>query len=424
MFFRLLMFVFLAIFAVFDAEAKTYYFQNTTLGQGREDLRGRQEFPIESYVQGRYQATKWRAETGFKVFRDWERKNEDVDLFEANLYGKLLENRLEVVAGRQFFTPGFNTFLMDGVNLDIHFSPKVGLGIYGGVPRYPETGDFKQDNDLLSGLQLLWKKIGGLTGNTSIVYLRKDFGREDWVENDQLSVAQYFVYDGEKAERFRPYLGLEYQVSGKVLKQIQSGLNWHPKRILSFNLEFNLFDENRQEIKETLTAFHADGRIYQGRFGSRQKITRDLEVYQNYTFSRFNDSASRMGNAHQLEVGFDYLLWPIQLRMTPGYALTDSYGGRAHRAFLGLEKEFRRVYSVALHNHYVSFNKVTNDNGKAFGSLLWAGWSVSPQWTLGAHAEFLKSNDVEREWRSGFLLQWNLGQNVTYPRTMKGVLAL
>lgn len=412
------------LFFSFPASAGTYYLRNLTLSQAREDLNSRREFPINHYLGGRYQEEGWQVDGNVQVYRDWERKKEDFDIYESNLSGRFFENQLEVKAGRQFFTPGFDLFLVDGMKLDWQLSPPVGMRIFLGAPRYTEIGDIQQDTNLLSGLQFLFHDLASFTGNASVIYLRKDFNQSDWIEGDQLSVAQYFSYDGKKAEKIRPYFGGEYQISGRILKQATSGVHWHPKRPFSFNLEFNLFDENRKELKETLTAFHADGRIYQGRFGGRQKLTGDLEFFQNYIFSRFQNPASLYRVAHQVETGFQYFIWPIALQVVPSYGFIKSYGGTVHKASLGLEKKLGRYVSMVLTNNYAQFEKVTNDNGKAFSSLLWAGWHIHPQFTIGGHIAFLKNNDVEREWRGGFLLQWGLGTDPLYPQAEKGVLAL
>lgn len=415
----------LGLFGFFSpAFADSYYIRDTFLGQSREDLQDRREFPNHNYLEGRYQHLKWRADTNLQIYRDWERRKEDFDLFENSIHGQLLQDRLELTAGRQFFTPGFNTFLMDGVSLDLLATEKLGVDFYGGTPRYPETGDFKQDDDLLSGLRVFLRNMGGIAGNISTLYRRENFSQGDWIENDQLSLAGYFVYDGKRAEQLRPYLGLEYQVSGKVLNLMNGGFNWMPKRPLSFNLEFNLFDENRQEARKTLTAFHTEDHIVQGRFGGSQKINRDFSLFENYSLTHLKNTADRWRNSHQVEAGLDWFFWPAGLRITPAYAFTQSFGGKVHRASLGVEKTFNRIISLTLSNHYAQFTKITHDNGKAFSSLVWLGWHATPQWTLGVHVESLKNNDVTRETRGGFLVQWGLGTQPMFPTVAKGVLLL
>lgn len=403
--------------------AGTYYLKNLHLGQAREDLKNRRELPVNHYLGGRYQEKNWQVDGNFQIYRDWERKKDDFDIYESNFTGRFSESQLEVKAGRQFFTPGFDLFLVDGIKLGWQFSSQAGMGIFSGVPRYTEIGDIKVDANLLSGLQFLFNGLG-FTGNSSVIYLRKDFNHGDWIEKDQLSLAQYLIYDGKKAEKIRPYFGGEYQISGKILEQATSGVYWNPKRPLSFNLEFNLFDENRRELKETLTAFHADGRIYQGRFGGRQKLTSDLEFFQNYIFGRFKNPAGADRNAHQIEAGFQYFIWPIALQVVPSYGFTKSYGGRVDKVSVGLEKNIGRRVSIVATNDYAQFEKVTHDNGKAFSSFLRAGWHIRPSLSIGSHTAFLKNNEVKREWRGGLFLQWGLGVDPIYPQSEKGILAL
>lgn len=399
-----------------------YYLRIFNLGEVRQNIRDQREAPTSHYLDGGYRATKWQTEAHGRIYRDWERDKQEFDLFETSLSAKLFKDRLELKAGRQFFTPGFNVYLMDGMNADWNFSKRAGLGLYAGMPQYPETGDWSQDNGLLSGLHFFWNKVAGFTGNVGAVYRRRDLNRDNWIGNDQVVVASYFLYEPKEDGKFRLYSASEYQVSGNTLTQISLGGHFQIQRKHSLNLEFNVFDENREEIKETLLAVHADGRIYQGRFGARQQILRDVEFFQNYTFGHMEDPSGNMSRSHQAEAGIDYTLWAIRLNVRPRYAFTKSYGGRFHAGSVGFSKRFLKKVSVLVDNHYVKFHKRTNDNGSAFSSLLWTGWDITKNLTLGGHAEFLKNNDVEKEFRGGFLLQWGVGGVPQFPLAQRGVL--
>lgn len=407
-----------------SAVAGESYLRILGLNEWRDDIRQRKENPTQGFLDIGHKERKWEAEAHLRVGRDFERKKQGLDLYETNLFGRVLEDRLEIRGGRQFFTPGFNVYLMDGMQADFNLTRQVGFGVYAGIPQTPETDDFQIDTGLISGTRFFWNRISGLTGHLSTLYQQTDFSEKDWIETHRVSVAGYLFFEPVENGNASFYTGSEYQVAGKTLNLLTFGTDFRPHPKWSFNLEGNIFNENRKEIKDTLTAVHADGPITQGRIGARQKLNRDLSLIENVTFSRLKDPARQMSHSHQLETGIDYYLYPLRLDISPRYALIRSYGGMAQRGSLFLARVFAKQVTLRLQNDYVHFTKRTHDNGGGFASLLWGGWHLTREWTLGGKVEFRKNNDVSREFRGGFLLEWGIGKIPAFPRSQKGPLLL
>src|SRR3989338_2203022 len=202
------------------------------LGQGAEE-NGNQQWPINGYMGAGWKPAEssWNAKTNFHVYKKLNSSKKDFNLYQTNIDGTFLQDKLHLTAGRQFLSLGLNAWLLDGMRLEIQPKETWSVATYAGTPRTPDNGDFNTDDGMISGLGFFLHSVGGFTGQIGTHYRKKDIQGKDWNENDQLFGAAYGRYQFSEETAPSLYSGVEYDASGGSLDQAVFGLDWHPNKI-------------------------------------------------------------------------------------------------------------------------------------------------------------------------------------------------
>ena len=393
------------------ASADNLGFNTTILGQARQNQGNQNEVPLNGYLGLAYERPAWNlsAETDMRFFRDMARSWDDYDLYQAVVHIKP-SNIVQIDFGRQFLSQGFSTDLVDGLKLTLRPALPVEFVTYTGIPRTVERGDFNKNDGLLSGVSIRFKDILRTSIQLHTAWRKANIRIGNARANDEVLVGAdaSYLFKGS----WKPLLyGLaEFNATGKIVETGTAGLDIYPRDWAAFNVEFNYFDVDRNFNRPSILGLFAQGRILSGRIGSTWTLIPDtLTLEQSYSFQNIEVISGTRSNGHLLEVSLPVTLEKIRLSFSPGYYFSKSFGGDLHGVRLSAYEQFTDKFYAEAGVDYTTYNKVTGVNDDAFASGLWTGYEVLKGLTLSGGVEYNKNNQLGRDVRGSFKLQYNYG---------------
>ena len=255
--------------------AAEFGLDTTLLGQVRENEGDQTEIPVNGYLGLGFSQSKWNfsGETNMRLFRDFPRKLDDYDLYQAVLHIQPIQ-ALKIDFGRQFVSEGFSTEILDGIRLTLMPLKYLDITVYTGMPRSVETGDFDKNNGLFSGISLGLKNVARTNARIHAAWRKHNIRFNDLKQNDEILVGADLSHQFAIPERPLLYGLVEYNVTGKNLDAGTAGVDIAPFSGAALNLEFNYFNVNRDSDRPTILGLFARGRLLTGRFASTPAAAR------------------------------------------------------------------------------------------------------------------------------------------------------
>src|SRR3989338_4806492 len=205
----------------------------------------------------------------------------------------------------------------------------------------------------------------------------------------------------------------EVDVSGKILKTGTAGLDFYPLRRLALNLEFDAYDSDRQNSRQTIFGFFSSGRMLKGRFGATwTAIPHWLEVEAGYAYQSFKPAPGNTEAGHLAEIALPVSIEKWNLEITPAYYFSKSFGGRVHGARATVNEQWTKNLWTEVSGDYAIYEKVTNNNDNAISTTGWVGYDFARGFHVAAGGEYKHKNFFNRDVRANLSLgySWDPGR--------------
>ncbi len=395
--------------------AADFHVDTTFLGQTRINENNQRETPLNGYLGfGGSQDGGWRfsGQVDMRFFGDPSLEISEYDLYQAVLHFTPVE-KLQVDFGRQFINQGFFADVIDGIKTTITPSKYLEVVLYTGIPRSVEIGDFNKNDGLLSGLSLGLQGVPKTSARMHLAWLKNNIRFGDLPVNDEILLG--FDASHQFGGPLKPmvYGLLEYDIPAKVLDAGTLGVDLYPHRRVSLNLEFNYFNINRDTIRPAVLGIFAQGPVITGRFSSTwTAVPNLLDVVQTYSYNNVEIQGGGVRrDGHLFDIAFPFSFESIGLYFQPEYYFQQSFGGRAHGVRGTIHEDFPKKVSLDVGVEYTNFKKVTNDNGFAFSTVIWAGYEVIKNLKVSAGFEFNKNPFFNQDIRGSWKISYQYDRN-------------
>src|SRR3989338_4403760 len=250
--------------------AGSYYLDGRIQSQARENSLSEREVPFDVYMdaglaelpqQGTFDVSFKNNHTFNSDFTD----GDEFDLYQAVFRMQNLGGVADVSAGRQFLSPGFHTYLVDGLSTTIGKDDwPIVFTLFGGIPRYIESGDFHGEAGLVSGMTIETQIMDHMHTKFSMIYDKLDIDAANWKENETVLVgmSHSHYFGGNMAPTL--YGTMEYDTAGSVIETGIMGFGLQPHRRIYWNIEGGHYNTNRDRTRTTIFSLYANGPLYQG----------------------------------------------------------------------------------------------------------------------------------------------------------------
>ncbi|MBI2091627.1 MAG: hypothetical protein HYT75_01350 [Deltaproteobacteria bacterium] len=411
--------VILAVLMVLSAyaEAASYYIKPRLETQVRKTSSDKREIPFSSYLDSGLSDLPHSGtfDVSLKNERIFKQEQDEFDLYQAVFRMQDLGGLLGVSGGRQFISPGFHAYLMDGASLSLgKESWPVTVGLFGGIPRYIETGDFHGEAGLVSGMTLDMSMNEHMHTRFSAVYDKLDINEKNWSENETVLVGM--SHSHQFGSKLSPslYGTMEYDTAGKTVETGLMGFSLQPLARLYWNLEGGHYNTNRDRARSTIFGLYTTGPFYQARTGANLTLIEDAGAVADfaltggYSYQRLEISSSASKNGNIADAGFKFTIVPLHLDAGVTYRFYDSFGGRAHDVIVSLHDEPFDKAALDAGADFTKYSKITNDNDTATSVFLMAGYELLKNLEISAGGEYLRNNIFSSEWRATAKLGYKL----------------
>lgn len=409
----LLLLIIPLLFISFSAHAGDFRLNTSTDGQYRENERGQTEVPVDDYFGMEIDKPEWDfwMETDMRSFRDFDRKLDDYDLYQAVLHFRPAK-AIQIDFGRQFINEGFSAETIDGLRLAMIPYKYVDVAVYTGIPRTVEIGDFNKNDGLLTGLTVGLRGKPNMNAQFHMAWRRNNFRRADMRENDEIRAGANLSHQWVGSTTVLLYGLFEYNLTGTVIDTGTAGVDIYPGSRLALNLEFNYFNVDRGMDRQTILSLFTRGRTLGGRFAATATLVPDwLDFIANYSYQRLEIQQGAFRSGHLLDTAFLFSFDSIGLHIQPGYYFSNSFGGTLHGARVFVREEIQKFYAD-LGVDFTTYDKITGDNDNAFSTVLWAGYEVLKGLTLSGGFEYNRNNAFTRDVRGAFKVDYHFGHKI------------
>lgn len=388
------------------SEGGTFSVTDSVIGQVRSDQNEQTEIPLNNYAGFSFTpAGKISADANMRFFYEPEQKIKDFDLYQTVLHYRA-SDLFKIDAGRQFVNQGFSVETLDGLQMTILPKGHIGFTVYAGVPRSVEIGDFNKDDGLDAGLSIALKNIPHLQARLQGSLRRAAMTNFDLRQNDQLLIGADLSYQlPGKSSPFLYTLG-EYDATGNLFDTITAGLDFYPSKRISFNLEFDRFDIDRNNGHPSILSLFTSGPTLSGRLGSTWTlIPGRLRFMESYAYQSLEVGGAKEAG-HLLDTALALSFENIGLNVEPGYYFSSSFGGHLHGVRLGLHEQFTDKLYTEAGVDYTTYVKITGNDDNAFASYLWSGYEVLKGFIVSGGMEYNQNNLFNKDVRGSFKLDY------------------
>jgi len=310
--------------------------------------------------------------------------------------------------GRQWLTDGFDGGLMDG--LKMAYAPetgKVGVSLYGGVPRFTDDAHLAGvTNGLNAGWMLHLQQVEDTTGQLSLQYRKFDLERGDYRENDAIFAGLAASHQWSSLKMTPSlYSDVEYNVAGKNFETGAMGLDLYPHWRLALNFEGGYYNTDRQFGDVSLFDQYATDEMFQGRHAGEIKLGKGLRFFEDVAVQQFNVKGRGDKKGYRADGGVGHFWSAAKLSSTAQYYYADSFGGTVHGAmFEWLYQEVRKL-ELQLNVDVSTYSKITNQKNNAVSVVGGARYEFNPRCFLMLGGEFNNNAWFDEEARVTMQLQ-------------------
>ncbi|MFH1356498.1 MAG: hypothetical protein ABII18_05125 [bacterium] len=330
--------------------------------------------------------------------REWVDSDQNFDLYETNFtFDSLFNNHLSLVVGRQSIVTPVDYQMIDGIHFQIMPSPFFDVSVYSGIPRFYEEGDLDGEIGLVSGLSLILNEISYTQARLDFTYQKKNFTDNELNNTDKMYVAASV---SKGLSIFRLYALGEYDITEVLPTTITVGSEIYPfTKKVGFLLEGNYFDESRNDNLDNIFTIFSASYLWQVKTGIFVKAIKNLNLYQNFSFQRYETLASNPENGFNAETGVGYFFDNINLDTDVGYYFIRSYGGTLHGVRLSLYEKWTPQFFSEIYVDYVSYSKITSDNDRALNAAATTGVSLNNGLSVSGVFEYVRNNVFAYDFR-------------------------
>ncbi|MBI4212216.1 MAG: hypothetical protein HY540_06215 [Deltaproteobacteria bacterium] len=403
-----LFFMFMLLASASPLCASEFEAHSTVLGQSRESSGSQHVLPFNGYVGFSGKHEKWEGTTDMRFFRDFPRKEQDYDLYQALVRFRPLE-LLSMDIGRQFVALESSAETIDGVRMTLFPQEHLALDVYSGMPRSVEIGDFNEDDGLLTGMSLGLIKTKRTRARIFSSWRKNKFRLNDFPHNDEIFVGGNLSYQFPIKMMPLLYGVMEYNAAAKNIDTATAGFDLYPHRRISVNAEFSFADENSEADKKTVfSLFSQDAAYFASTAVTFELIPDYVDISPRYSFSRLKPSAEGWSNGHQLNVAVPVSFADLGLHLTPSYYFLQSWGGNVHGARLDVRETWQKWFGETSFD-FSTHRKVTNDHDRSWSLIGWVGYTLLKEWELAAGMEYNRNNHFNNDVRASFRMSYNFG---------------
>lgn len=415
---RLIFLIIILIPAV--ADAASYYVMPRLQSQVRENMINEREVPFTIFYdtgladlpkEGSFDVSLMNN----KIFNIPAENGDEFDLYQAVFRMNDIGNIIDISAGRQFLSPGFATYLVDGLKTTVGKDDwPVLISLLGGVPRYIETGDFHGEIGLLTGTTIELNGYDKSYARLSVLYDKYNIHVNEWKKNDTVLTGLALSHQFGGKVKPNIYGDFEFDTGGKDIDNSTAGIRLTPHRRFYCYAEGGFYNTNRDFRRPTIMGLFATGGLYQGRGGFQviaveaNRVLGDLAINADYSFSRFDSGPGKGSNGNIAGAGLAFELIPLRMENGISYTFYDSYGGRAHDVLVALHSEPINKLSLDVSANYTKYTKITNDSDNAIGVFWMAGYEVLKNLILSAGGEYNRNDVFKKDIRATVQLAYLL----------------
>ncbi|OGQ05817.1 MAG: hypothetical protein A3F82_06240 [Deltaproteobacteria bacterium RIFCSPLOWO2_12_FULL_44_12] len=388
--------------------AGEFHLNATSLGQVRKNARLQKEIPVNGYLGMAFAQPTWElsGETNMRVIRDFKRKLDDYDLYQAVIHYKPTE-KLRIDSGRQIVNQGFSLEMLDGVQTTIMPWDHVDFTVYSGIPRSVEREDFNKNDGLLTGISIGMKNVARTNFSLHAAWRKNDIYFIDPKQNDEARVGANFSHQFAVSTTPMLYGTFEYDAMGKVIDTGVAGFDIYPSKRIALNMEFNYFNISRETDRLTIQRLFTQGRQIGGRFSSTWTLVPNyLDLVESYTYQNVEVVKGDRRHGHIVDAALQLSLDNIGLHIEPGYYFSKSFGGRLHGGRISIHEQFTDKFYTEVGFDFTKYKKITNDNDNAYSGVGWAGYEVAKGLTISGGFEYNKNNSFNKDARGSFRLDY------------------
>lgn len=400
----------LLIFPALEANSTSFYIDTRLETQVRENSLPQREAPFYAYLDTGLKElpNKGTFDVSLRNNYIFNVKDNEFDLYQAVFRMDDIAGVVGVSAGRQFVSPGFHAYLMDGLTTRIGKEDwPVAVTIIGGVPRYLEMNDFKGTAGLIAGATIELQGVDRFHLKLSGIYDKLDIKKTYWKKNDTVltGVATSYLFNG----RFMPnlYGNFEYDTAGKDIDTGLAGFRIRPFSRLFWNIEGGFFNTNRNRQRDTIFSLFSRSGFYQGRTGISVTAIEsagpieDFVITGGYSYQRYHSTASSKADiGHLADGGIKFSVAPIYLTVLASYKYYKSYGGKANDIYFELHDEPFDILNFTAGGNITKYSKITNQKDTAISAFLMADLNIIKNFVLSAGGEYLRNDTFSREFRA------------------------
>jgi len=372
--------------------------------QVRKNTINENEWPLLEYLAaGASYGDLLDFDFNLKVMGDPLNERSMFDLYSTRIRLKNLGNILTITAGRQTLINSFSYDLIDG--LDIVLKPDFYLGVeaYAGFIRFIELDEFR-DYSFAGGAKIFLNNIRNTNAALEFRYERLENGG-DWAELGFLGGRTFPV-------EFRPklYAGVNFNLTNKILDQLTLGFSILPIENLDFSIEASRYDfkANYFDPLEDIFSLFSTGPLWEFKEAIGVFITKDITLFQSYSYLRYDYDLSTSNTGHLVKVGFEIKELLKRIRFMSNFFLNNSYGGRSYGVKGKANVKIWRALFGGLSVGFLNFNKVTGEQGDVSSVNADIGYEIVKGLKVILGAEYNSNDDFEREFRGNLAIKYDL----------------
>lgn len=399
------------------AHAGRFYLNPEILTQVRKDSLNTRQVPFDFYLNtGVYDLPEEGTfDVSLRNDHIFNIGENQFDLYQAVFRMKDIGDAVDISAGRQFLSPGYHAYLIDGLTTDIGKDDwPVHVGFVAGVPRYLEISDFHGNVGLLAGTTLQLNGFDNTSAKLSAMYNSIKATEGDWKKNQTVLVGLGLYHKFSAKVLPELYGDFEYDTAGKVINTGIAGFGFRPHWRVYLNVEGGVYNVDREWRMPSILGLYSLGPMYQGDTGLNILLYEGNDVFEgvsldaSYSFQRFEAASKKADYGNLAMGGLNFTILPAKLDTSIAYRFYDSFGGRANDVQLSLHEEPAKKVYIDFTANYTKYVKITNDNDDAIGLFLMTGVEVLKNLVLSAGGEYLRNNTFRNELRATAQLSYNL----------------
>lgn len=355
--------------------------------------------------------------TNFRVFTDPTRPAQQFDLYEAVLHIEPASH-FTMDGGRQWNVDGFNADLLDALKLGLFPEGSfVGGSLFGGVPRYPEDGNFHNVMEGLNvGLNLNLQNVENTSLQFSAKWNKVDATRTSWKRNDTIYVGLVGSHQFEDVwAQPNIYGNVEYDIAANTFDVGTFGIDLYPHWRVALTLEGNRFDVSRSSREQTVFGNSFTGSIRQAREALQIKIAKSLHFFEDFSYQRYNVAGRGGENGYTANAGFEHFWKAAKFSTLAQYYYFKSYGGTVNGGYVHFSDSYFKNWLFELGVDVSRYSKITGQKSTPVSVVGDVAYLINDRCRFSLGGEFNHNIWFNREGRATVNLELNFDKKDYHP---------